>query len=239
MHYYYISGTSRGIGQALALQLLDEPENYVIGISRSQSIRHERYEHISMDLSQTRELASFPFIPLPDAQGIYLINNAGALGPARHVGQQQVEDLQALFQLNLLAPSLLMEGFVRAYQQVPVRKVVLNVSSGAGRHPIEAWSAYCASKAALDSYTEVAALEQRRMAAHPIQFFSVAPGIVDTDMQAQIRRLPPEQFSEVDRFVAYKQNGTLSSPQKAAELLLRVCRSPEQYSEVKLDVRHF
>lgn len=237
MHYYYITGTSRGIGKALAETLLQTPTSYVIGISRTQSIQHERYEHLQTDLSNLSAIQQLQFIPLPDATSITLVNNSGVLGQTKHVGKLPANDIATTFTVNSIAPSILMNAFIAAYQNDEKTKTILNISSGAGRHTIEAWSSYCASKAALDMFSEVANQEQQTFQQHPIRVFSVAPGIVDTSMQTEIRQTSSADFSEVQRFVDYKKNGELSDPSHTATLLLKVLKAPENYSEVKLDVR--
>lgn len=235
MHYYYITGTSSGIGRALANELLLQPDTYVVGLGRTPGPRHERYEHILFDLATPLQPHQLPFVPLPDALSIGLINNAGLLGPAR-VGTQDWETLRRVFGVNIVAPAMLMDAFVRAYQAVAVPKVVLNVSSGAGRHAVDAWAAYCATKAALDAYSQVAELEQRGRE-YPIRFFSVAPGVVDTPMQAEIRQLAPSDFSDWQRFAHYHQQGLLATPEQVAHRLCGICRYPDRYSEVLLDLR--
>ena len=86
MNYYYITGTSRGIGKALALLLLQENNNYVIGLSRTNTIEHERYEHIDFDLSNFEQVANYGFIDILDAEKVILINNAGMIGDVKHAG---------------------------------------------------------------------------------------------------------------------------------------------------------
>ena len=71
---------------------------------------------------------------------------------------------------------------------------VFNVSSGAGRRAYFSWSAYCAGKAAVDRLSECLALEEKRAGTRVL---SVAPGIIDTGMQAQIRASTAEQFPEI------------------------------------------
>ncbi len=239
MHYYYITGTSRGIGKALAELLLQNEGNYVVGVSRGKSISHKRYEHIQLDLNELEVVKNFQFIPLPDAKSITLINNSGLLGDTKHLGDQDADMIIKTYNVNIVAPSVLMNNFVKAYQNSSVKKTILNISSGAGRHTVESWGTYCASKAALDMFSEVAEEEQQKFSEHKIRVFSVAPGIVDTKMQDEIRDVNQKDFSEVSRFISYKKKGELSSPETVAQKLLKLLESSTEFKGAKQDVRMF
>ncbi len=238
MNYYYITGTGKGIGKALALHLLEDKENYVVGLSRNNAIKHERFEFIRVDLNHFDELNMFQFIDIRDADKIVLINNAGMIGQINHVGSIDNVSIYNTFMVNSIAPAILMNNFIKAYRNYSLEKIVLTISSGAGRHAIESWAAYCASKAAIDMFSLVADEEQKILSAgYPFKIFSVAPGIVDTQMQTQIRNTDKSNFSSVDKFIDYKNNKQLSSPEKTAELLCKILQNPDKYDEVLLDVR--
>ena len=83
MKYYFITGTSQGIGKALTETLLTEPNIRVIGTARHQTITHANYRHLNLDLSQTqnliRKLPEF-FPELQNAEELVLVNNAGVIG---------------------------------------------------------------------------------------------------------------------------------------------------------------
>ncbi len=238
MNYYYITGTGKGIGKALALHLLEDKENYVVGLSRNNAIKHERFEFIRVDLNHFDELNMFQFIDIRDADKIVLINNAGMIGQINHVGSIDNVSIYNTFMVNSIAPAILMNNFIKAYRNYSLEKIVLTISSGAGRHAIESWAAYCASKAAIDMFSLVADEEQKILSAgYPFKIFSVAPGIVDTQMQTQIRNTDKSNFSSVDKFIDYKNNKQLNSPEKTAELLCKILQNPDKYDEVLLDVR--
>src|SRR5688572_14651118 len=95
MKYYFITGTSQGIGKALAETLLNEPNTQVFGTARHQTIDHANYRHLLLDLSQTQNLIqNLPqFFPeLPGAEELVLVNNAGVIGEIGYVGEKQPED---------------------------------------------------------------------------------------------------------------------------------------------------
>jgi benzil reductase ((S)-benzoin forming) len=131
-----------------------------------------------------------------------------------------------------------MNSFASAYQNLTCRRTIINISSGAGRHAVEAWSTYCASKAAVDMMSEVFKTEQNHLPVeNQISVFSLAPGIVDTQMQEQIRAVDSYDFSEKERFVSYKNQNLLWSPAKVSNYVINIIENPKKYSETLLDVR--
>ncbi len=237
---FFITGSSRGIGKALAEALLNESEgNWVVGLSRTNTLEHERFVFVEADLSQeVAGLARQLFQQYRPQKKVVLVNNAGTLGQAAGFGNLENKTLEQAFQLNISAPALLMNEFIRAYDGGGARPIILNISSGAGKYPVDGWSAYCASKAALDMLAEVAALEARKRNS-PLKVFSLAPGVVDTDMQGQIRQSSEKDFSRVQDFVRMKDEGLLAQPAAVADKIMRLLRKPENFLEVQQDVRNF
>lgn len=233
MNLIYITGSSSGLGKALAELLLEDNKNHVIGIARRATIQHERYTHHSLDLKEAISENIFEKLPT-DCQKVVLINNAGAVGPVTQVGSQTYQEVADNYTINVTAPSFLCNQFVAAYQEEQVQKIIINVSSGAGKHPIEAWSTYCASKAALDMFSQVLQAE------HPdLKVFAVAPGIVDTPMQDTIRKADKKDFPHLERFQSYKAEGELASAREVALKYLKIIEEPQNFQEVLLSVRDF
>ncbi len=239
MNYYFITGTSSGIGKALAEILAENPENEITGFARTDTMDYTpNYAHVHADFHYPEELAKYDFPELPDAQRIVLINNAGAMSEIFRVGK--LDNLKTIndFSVNILAPAVLSNNFIRAYQNYTVPRIILNVSSGAARRPVDAWSGYCAAKAGLDMLNETINLEQFFYPEqNRIKAFSVAPGVIDTRMQDNIRLADPEEFSGLQRFLDLKTNNELFSPEKAARLLLSVVEKHDSFSGTLLDVR--
>ena len=238
MNYYFITGVSRGIGKALVEELLKNETNYVIGLGRTSTIEHEQYEFIAVDLLNLELVKSYKFINIIDAESITLVNNSGMLGDVHHVGSVESQAIIDTFNLNTIAPAVLMNNFASSYQNFKGKMLVLNISSGAGRHAIGSWSSYCASKSALDMFTAVASEEQgKHYSENAIQFLSIAPGIVDTKMQDEIRTFDKERFSEVAKFINYKKEKQLASPAELALQLINLMTNSSQYTNPLLDVR--
>jgi benzil reductase ((S)-benzoin forming) len=223
MHYYLITGASQGLGQALAEAILERPDTQVLGISRHVTIEHPRYQHQPLDLSDIEAVEhnlSKIFPPRPDAQSLTLINNAGTLGEIGYMGELPNEHFQFVFDLNVVAPAMLMNTFLSNYgTHTRIPRTVLNISSGAAQRPVDGWAAYCASKAALNALSETAQKEQD-LRGSGVRVWALAPGMVDTAMQAHIRTAEAGQFSEAEKFAGYQAEGQLASSDTAANRIL-------------------
>ncbi|OON69130.1 SDR family NAD(P)-dependent oxidoreductase [Hymenobacter sp. CRA2] len=223
MHYYIITGASRGLGKALAEAVLAQPDTAVLGVSRHATIEHPRYQHQPLDFSDTVAVQSnlFKLFPArPDAQSITLINNAGVVGDIGYAGEQTNEQYEFVFDVNLVVPAMLMNTFLSAYGSLQCPRTVLNISSGAAQRPVDGWGAYCASKAALDMLSQVAQKEQDLRSSH-VRIRSLAPGVVDTAMQEQIRGAAKPSFSEIERFQELSAGGQLASPDAVATRIVQ------------------
>jgi benzil reductase ((S)-benzoin forming) len=240
MNYIYITGTSRGIGKAIAEQLLQDEDNSVIGISRSSSIEHERYEHVTLDLSEPDNAKNFDFGDHPDADKLVLLNNAGMLGDVKHVGAIDNNSIEKTFALNMTTPVILTNNFVKQYRDTAAEKIVLNVTSGAANRNIDGWSLYCSTKAQMDRFTQIAAEEQELdQPEHPFRIMAMTPSIVDTEMQTEIRGSDKEHFTNVEKFVEYKEENHLQDPDNVAKKFAKVINHPDQFPDVVFSVRDF
>lgn len=229
-----LTGTSRGLGAALAYALATEG-NHLITLARNahpdlaRNARDHgcRLEEHLVDLSQPEAalaVATRIFAGLPRrAQRYLLINNAGTLGPVGAAGTGRALDIAAAFNLNVTAAMVLTSHFLQATQGLTPNRRILNISSGAGRKPQAGWGVYCATKAALDMYTRTVKLEQQALhdqGRSSARIAALAPGVLDTHMQADIRASDPADFPAQARFVARHTAGELVSPEQAAARIL-------------------
>ncbi len=247
--YYFITGASRGIGEAIAYQLLS-PENRLFCLSRSEntSLVEAAREH-GCELSYHQVDLSRPFdilelvplwlsqVELETAESICLIHNAGVLTPVGRVGgEDRTEAIVESHHVNFMSPVLLTERFAEWTQEWGLPKQVLMISSGAARKPKAAWSSYCSTKAALEMFAACMAEEQASQA-HPIRVVSLAPGVVDTAMQDYIRSQDAANMPGVERFVQLKEQGQLWSPTFVAKKIIELLQSPTFGEEVVADLR--
>lgn len=194
---------------------------------------------MTFDLADIQNLLKELPLLFSEATGyekIVLINNAGTLGDIGHLGDIENNSIPHLFDLNVTAPILLMNQFMKDFKEFDGEKVIINVSSGAGKNAVDGWSGYCASKAALDMATKVAAKEAE-IDENGFIIKAIAPGVVDTEMQTQIRSTDKKSFSGVEKFKNLKTDNQLSSEQEVAEKYFHFIDNLEQYPDVILDVR--
>ena len=241
MNYYIITGTSKGIGKALAEELLQNESNFVIGVCRSSTITHKNYRHQPLDFSDIPAVENNlqkVFLPFKDAEKLVLINNAGVLGDIGYVGEGMPnERFEFVFDVNVIVPAMLMNTFLKVYQQHPAKKLIVNISSGAGKYPIDGWASYCASKAALDMLSMTIQKEQD-MRGSGVKVYALAPGVVDTAMQENIREADAGRFSTVEKFREYKANNELAQPEDVAHKIIHFLNNTANYKDVVLDVRN-
>jgi benzil reductase ((S)-benzoin forming) len=239
MNYFYITGTSRGIGKAIAEELLKNDENFIVGISRGKSIENKNYKHFFVDLNKTDDIEKIVFEEHQNAGKIVLINNSAILGEVKQLGKKSNSDIIKSYNINIIAPIIIMNKFIAKYQKNNCEKIILNISSGAARYPVTSWSTYCSTKAALDMVSEVTSKEQtEEFGEKCIKIFSVAPGIVDTKLQDEIREVKSDDFSKVEIFKAYKDDNKLDNPLKTAKALIYIIFNNNKFDKVCLDVRN-
>ena len=138
--------------------------------------------------------------------------------------------------LNWEAPLLLTSAFRRATAAWRGQRKVLNISSGLGRRPMASQAPYCAAKAGMDHFSRCVALEQ---ASRPngAKICALAPGVIDTDMQVQLRSADSNQFPDLGNFIGMKDKGGLASPQDAAAKVLAVLSRADFGTNPVADIR--
>lgn len=233
---YFITGSSKGLGKALCELVLNEPNNVVYGIARTKTIEHANYVHLTKDLSNLADVESVKFPAIEDAQQFILVNNAGMVGDVKHVGNIDNKAIIDSYNLNLIAPAILSNNFIKTYRNTAAEKTIINVSSGAGRHPIDGWNVYCSTKAGLDMFSQVLN-EEISIDQSNIRVLSLAPGIIDTGMQTEIRSASKKEFSGLEKFIEYKANGDLTNPETTAHQVLRFINEKTLANDVLCSVR--
>ncbi len=229
-----VTGTSRGLGKAIALQLLEQGWK-VTGISRNQSIEHEKYIHVCADLTDSYCLSALSLGLNTDAEDYLLIHNAGTLGEIGYVGEVSDEMIQQGFQLNLITPSILTNQFLHETQHK--KRTVVAITSGASKNAYDGWGMYCSSKAGLDAYLSVVMKEVELRNDKNTRIYSIAPGVVDTSMQEQIRRSDKHSFSNLARFTELKELNQLDSAENVAKKITTFLLSENPFKNGRYDIR--
>ena len=247
-HLYILTGASRGMGLGMAEQLLHAGHTLLCisrhanpALSTLATQTGATLTQWTQDLSDgqaaSERLQTWLRTQNPDDLGsVNLINNAGVIPPILPLGQSQPVDLSLALRVGLEAPMQLCAAFLGATQAWPVPRKVLNISSGLGRYPMASQAGYCAAKAGMDHFTRCMALDEA-LQANGAKVCSLAPGVIDTDMQVQMRGAAGEAFPDQSKFLQLKAQGQLSSPAQAAALVLGYLARPDFGREPVADVR--
>lgn len=218
-----VTGHTQGLGAALALALLHRGIP-VLGIARgfSDSVDNRfpqlcKQSRISLDdLDAIGNWLATPALKdyLADCSEVLLINNAGTVQPVGALHDQDPLAVARSISLNVAAPLMLAAAVVQAAPGKQRR--IMHISSGAARSAYPGWSVYCATKAALDHHARAVALDAQA----GVRICSLAPGVIDTGMQAEIRATPDARFPRRKRFVDMQLGGELASPADSAERII-------------------
>ncbi|XHS76781.1 SDR family NAD(P)-dependent oxidoreductase [Burkholderiaceae bacterium UC74_6] len=240
---FIITGSSRGMGEAMAQQLL-EPGHVVLGLARQQSAalaiaaRNRGAELLQWQADLAEPLAVAQKLrdwlkdqPLERFSRVHLINNAALVSQPGPVESVSLEELSATVRVGLEAVMLLSQAFIQGCAHMKrTEQRILNISSGLGRRAMAGTAPYCAVKAGMDNLSRAMALDGAKVV-------SLAPGIIDTDMQIRLRSGDPALFPDQPRFAAFKSEGALDSPAGAAAKVLRYLRRSDFGETVLADVR--
>jgi benzil reductase ((S)-benzoin forming) len=236
-----LTGHTRGLGAAIAANLLGRGIP-VLGLARNRnSALAVRFgallEQVELDLSDNAAMARWlasDRLPtfLQGAKCVLLINNAGMVAPVGPIGRLDTVAVGAAVSLNVGAPLMLSSAFETAANAAAERRI-LHVSSGAGRNAYAGWGTYCASKAALDHHARSVALDRTP----GLRICSLAPGVIDTDMQAELRNVALELFPDRQKFDDLKRDGNLVAPDECAQRLVNFLLADQFGREPVADLR--
>lgn len=221
MRLFVVTGATRGLGAALAGQIAADPANRLVTLGRAPgddvNIEVDLADAAAVDRAcdeLERRIGGDAF------ERAVLLNNAGVVSPVGPLERLDREGLERNLAVNFIAPVLVMRRFLQSTDRVPLRRIV-SISSGAARRPVFGWGAYCAAKAGLEMAARVVALEaaERGLA---VEVSSLAPGVIDTGMQATVRGADAADFADVERFRAMKADGVLRPAGDVAADILRL-----------------
>jgi len=238
-----LTGHSRGMGRCLT-ELLLAQGHHVLGISRGRAQGLQGAAALTewqADLSEGAPVARRlqDWLERQDAKAwsrVTLINNAGLIPEIVPLSQAQPEDLARALRVDLETPMQLCAAFLAGTRDWRATRRILNVSSGLGRRPMASQAAYCGAKAGMDHFTRCLALDEARVP-NGAKVCSLAPGVIDTDMQLQLRTAPDESFPDRSGFAGMHEKGQLTSAQAAAERLLAYLARPDYGQQPVADVR--
>ena len=231
-----VTGHSKGLGAALAADLVGRGVG-VLGLARSRT-EGGAQQQVSLDLSDIGALTAWleggaleRF--LAGARQVLLFNNAGMVQPMAPLGRQGSDGIARAVAVNVAAALVLADAVV-ALTPASVDRRICHISSGAGRSAYAGWSVYGATKAALDQHARCV----REDKVTGLRIASLAPGVIDTGMQANIRTASDADFPMLPRFLSLKESGGLASPADTARRLVEHVLSDAFGEQVTPDLRN-
>ncbi len=247
-HLTILTGASRGMGLAMAGQLC-AADALLLCISRTASpalvqLAQQRGADLiawSADLADPAPVAARlqAWLLACDPRELVsatLINNAGVIGRVGPIDPSDCHGMASALRVGLEAPMQLSAAFLSATRDWRLPRKILNISSGLARRPAAGAAIYCAAKAGMDHFSRCVALDEA-LHANGARVVSLAPGVIDTDMQADLRAGDPAGFPEHSGFVRMKETGALTSPDAAAARVLAYLARADFGSQSVADVR--
>ena len=221
-----ITGASRGLGAATAKRLAVAGAVVMITARNEDALESVVAEirqaggtaaYVPADISDPDTLEPLIEATLEQYKRVdILVNNAGILAPLDEIAEVDLDEWAYNVHVNLVGP-FFMTRTVLPLMQAQEYGRVLNISSGAAARPIPGWSAYCAAKAGLDMFTRVAAEE---LAESNIRINAFYPGLVDTEMQAEIRDVDTSESGlDFSYWLEAHEEGRLAAPDDVARMI--------------------
>ncbi len=221
-HVAIVTGASRGLGRAIGIELARRGVAVALAARREEDCRPVAEEIAAAggaasahrcDVSRADEVkALVSAVVAAHGQVDILVNNAGVIEPIGRIGACDEGAWRRNLEVNVCGPFYAVQA-VLPHMAANGGGTIVSISSGAAHAPVEGWSAYCASKAALAMLTRSIASE---LAGQGVLCYGLQPGVVDTDMQATIRASGVNEVSRLRR-------DQLAPPEVPARLVALLC----------------
>lgn len=241
MQLYIVTGTTKGLGLSLLSDALSRGHT-VISISRTNNVKHPLHFNIKHDLAKIKGLDKKiekileNKIDLKKIKSIHLINNAAVINPIGNIADFSFDDINSHMQVNFIAPVFLTGFILKKFKRKKCMQTFTNINSGAGMRAIPGWSLYCSSKAGLIMFT---ACMENDFKGENVRFLDFFPGVMDTGMQATIRKQNEKTFNLVKDFKELKEKNLLLSTDTVAKAVLDILAKPEAINKTRFDIKDF
>lgn len=233
-----VTGAGCGIGAAVVRRLLQanasvlalvEPgtqaDSELKGLTASDGAR---LRVLAADVRRTADVALAATVALSEFGRVdALVNNAGVIRPIGLLGDLDADAWEQVLAINAGGAMRCVQAFLPLLLES--HGTVINMSSGAAYRPLEGWSAYCASKAALVMLSRAIDLEY---SSHGIRVFSLGIPPTDTTMQGSIRASGMNDLSKIPQH-------DLTPPAVTAAVAAWLCGpdARSQIAKIEIDVR--
>jgi len=209
---FIITGANRGLGHGFVDVLIKDKNNFVISISRSLSevqktFTSDNFYFLKADLSESTNDKKLAVLKtLITYEAVFFINNASIIDPIDKIKNLEDQAIDRIISVNIKSPLQITKYLLRNFNENKL--TFINISSGAANRAISNWSLYCSSKAFIKMFYEVAESEYEHHS-----FFNIDPGVIDTNMQKNIRN---SDFPDVSSFKSLQEEGKLKAPKQVA-----------------------
>ena len=227
---YIISGVSKGLGYALAENLLkmDDENTKIIGLSRNMPdfvIRFSKYfDWVKIDFKNPEEISvnlEFALKKYSPTKIIY-ISNAGDINPINKIGEIDSQEMIDSLSVNIISPANCINYLINNYSNIK-QLLIINISSGAANKAIIGWSLYSSAKAYMKTYFDVLIAETKDTTYGRIIVKQFDPGAMDTDMQKDIRNANVSS-DQLNTLKSLYKNNSLKQPKDVAEMIIQSIR---------------
>jgi len=222
-----ITGANKGLGQSFfnKFMKLDEYDLFVSS-SRNTSlvqrkliaVNNDRFLFIPVDLSKLTSTKPLEVLEnfCQTANKVTFISNAGVILPIESVGNLKYQSIFDAIQVNVTSPTIIINYIMAIFQGKSL--TILNISSGAANYPIDGLSLYCCAKSFISMF--VRSIDQQETDNPLIRALSVDPGLIDSDMQRNIRNSDIPGFTDHSDFVTLKNQGALQEADDVVDKIL-------------------
>lgn len=213
----FIAGGSKGLGAAL-LHSFQLRNHEVYELSRTNN----NPQHINCDFNQPTEANTvfnntFASHLSNNYQSINLVINTATLTPFGSISSATYNELNRHININIESTLLLLQSFISTFQNTNSKKTISYISSGAARRAIPGLAMYSASKAFFERFIDTLAEEQKSTTC-PFNCMIINPGVMNTDMQSEIRAQSIEDFPMVGSWIELHKSGQLANPVDVASV---------------------
>lgn len=232
-----ITGASRGIGAGIAVAA-GRSGATVAAVNRTPT---EIERQLTVDLADPAAWPVFAhwyeqLVELASPDRVVFVHNSATLTPIGPAGSVDPDAYRSHVLLNSAAPQVLGDAVIRTARRLGRPTVILQLSSGAAEGPYPGWSGYCSAKAAVEMWVKTVATEIAE-GDDLVRVAAVRPGIVATEMQAEIRSSTSAAFPNVERFRDLYAGGHLADPGQVGAHIWSLATADDWANGAVLDVR--
>ncbi|KAF7185751.1 Benzil reductase ((S)-benzoin forming) IRC24 [Pseudocercospora fuligena] len=231
-----LTGASRGIGLSIAHYILSQPSKHnLIAVSRTEEplralqsqYSSERVDYLAVDLSDLssgEKVVQLALQKFGKLDGV--IVNHGVLDPVKRVEDSTAEEWRDAYTINFFSAVAIVKAAIPALRES--KGTILFTSSGAASNSYSTWGAYGSAKAAMNHFAATLGNEEK-----DITSIAIRPGVVDTEMQRDIREKHRGSMDAKDaaKFAELKETGGLLRPEQPGHVMAKlVLDAPKELS---------